>query len=108
MAQVLTKAPKIENGSEAPGLHFHSCDLPAPGPKEVLVKFLAAPINPLDVLVLADVYPVKPLHQCSGEPIPGYDGVGEIISCGRDVTELVPGDLVIPSKFGVGTWRTQA
>ncbi|KAI9786518.1 MAG: putative secondary metabolism biosynthetic enzyme [Peltula sp. TS41687] len=108
MAQVLTKAPKTGDASAAPALHFHSYEPSALGPKEVLVKFLAAPINPLDVLVLADVYPVKPQHQHAGEPIPGYDGVGEIVDCGGDVSELARGDLVIPSKFGVGTWRTHA
>jgi mitochondrial enoyl-[acyl-carrier protein] reductase / trans-2-enoyl-CoA reductase len=108
MSHVLTKAPKTGNDSEASGLHFHNYEPSALGPKDVLVKFLAAPINPLDVLVLADRYPVKPQHQYSGEPIPGYDGVGEIVNCGGDVTELAPGDLVIPSKFGIGTWRTHA
>lgn len=108
MAQVLTKAPKIENGSAAPELHLHNYEPSALGLKEVLVRFLAAPINPLDVLVLADVYPVKPQHHYSGEPIPGYDGVAEIVNCGEDVNELAKGDLVIPSKFGIGTWRTHA
>lgn len=108
MAQVLTKAPKVEGGSAHPGLHFHSYEPSALGLKEVLVKFLAAPINPLDVLVLADLYPVKPQHYYSGEPIPGYDGVAEIVNCGEDVSELAAGDLVIPSKFGLGTWRTHA
>lgn len=108
MAQVLTRAPQIQDGSAEPGLHFHSYEPSALGLKEVLVKFLAAPINPLDVLVLADLYPVKPQHHYSGEPIPGYDGVAEVVDCGKDVSELAAGDLVIPSKFGIGTWRTHA
>lgn len=108
MAQVLTKAPKVEGGSAEPELHFHSYEPSVLGPKDVLVKFLAAPINPLDILVLADVYAVKPQHHYSGEQIPGYDGVAEILDCGEDVSELAAGDLVIPSKFGIGTWRTHA
>lgn len=107
MAQMLTKTPKHESSASSPPLNFHVSDIPKIGLKDVLVKFLAAPINPLDILVLADLYPVKPQHHHNGEAIPGYDGVGEVVSCGSDVTGLVPGDLVIPSKFGIGTWRTQ-
>jgi len=105
MAQILTKA----NGGRTPALNFHvQEELPPPKATEVLVKFLAAPINPLDILVLNDSYPVKPSHKHSGEDIVGYDGVGEIISCGADVRSLAPGDLVVPSKFGIGTWRSHA
>jgi mitochondrial enoyl-[acyl-carrier protein] reductase / trans-2-enoyl-CoA reductase len=108
MAQVLTNGRKHEGVAESPLVNFYVAEIPTVGPKDVLVKFLAAPINPLDVLVLADLYPVKPQHFQDGEAIPGYDGVGEVVSCGSAVTELAPGDLVIPSKFGIGTWRTQA
>lgn len=104
MAQLLTKAVD----SQTPAVSFHSTDTLSPKANEVLVKFLAAPINPLDILVLADLYPVKPDHEHSGEPILGYDGVGEIISCGSDVQTLVPGDFVVPRKFGTGTWRSHA
>lgn len=100
MAQILTKA----SASQAPTLNFHvQEELPRPKATEVLVKFLAAPINPLDILVLNASYPVKPSHKHSGEAIPGYDGVGEILRCGADVRSLLPGDLVVPSQFGIGT-----
>lgn len=108
MAHILTKAPTQQSSAESALLNFHITQLPTVGSKDVLIKFLAAPINPLDMLVLADLYPVKPQHFQDGEAIPGYDGVGEVVSCGSDVTELAPGDLVIPSKFGIGTWRTRA
>ncbi|KAF2229621.1 GroES-like protein [Viridothelium virens] len=78
------------------------------GPRDVLIRFLAAPINPLDILVLADVYTTKPHHYLRGEPIMGYDGVGEIVLRGAAVSDVSPGDIVIPSKLGMGTWRTQA
>lgn len=106
MAQILTKA----SASQAPTLNFHVQEeqLPRPKATEVLVKFLAAPINPLDILVLHDSYPVKPSHKHSDEAILGYDGVGEILRCGADVRSLAPGDLVVPSQFGIGTWRSHA
>lgn len=104
MAHTLTKT--CRDGK--PLVNYHSHNIPSPVGHEVLVRWLAAPINPLDVLVLADVYPVKPSHKHAEEPIPGYDGVAEVVSCGDYVSELAPGDLVVPSKFGVGTWRTHA
>ena len=108
MAQILTQSTEHHRNAQLPSLNFHVAELPVLGGKDVLVKFLAAPINPLDVLVLANLYPVKPQHHHANEAIPGYDGIGEVMDCGANVTELVPGDLVIPSKFGIGTWRTQA
>jgi trans-2-enoyl-CoA reductase len=104
MAQLLT----IASGSQAAAVNFHVQEIPSPKANEVVVKLLAAPINPLDILVLQGFYPVKPSHTHSGEPILGYDGVGEILTCGSAVTTLSPGDLVVPSKFGTGTWRTHA
>lgn len=79
-----------------------------PGLTQVLIHFLAAPINPLDILVLADRYPVKPQHYHNGEVISGYDGVAGILRCGENVTNLKKGDIVIPSKFGIGSWRSHA
>jgi len=108
MAQVLTRAAKQANHSGPPSLNFHEVKIQPLGPKDVHLKLIAAPINPLDVLVLADLYPVKPQHFHADEAIPGYDGVAEIVSCGQSVTEVAVGDTVIPSKFGLGTWRTQA
>jgi trans-2-enoyl-CoA reductase len=102
MAQLLT----ITSSGQAPAVNFHLQEVPSPKANEVLVKLLAAPINPLDILVLADLYPVRPNHKHAGEPIPGYDGVGEVVSCGVDVKSLAPGNLVVPRKFGIGTWRS--
>lgn len=79
-----------------------------PSPKQVLVRFLAAPINPLDILVLGDRYPMKPQHHHNGEAILGYDGVAEVLQCGKEVKNLKKGNIVIPSKFGIGSWRTHA
>ncbi|OBT58520.1 hypothetical protein VE04_01240 [Pseudogymnoascus sp. 24MN13] len=97
MAQVLT----IASGTQVPAVNFHAqkYSVDKLEANEVLIKMLAAPINPLDILVLAGVYPVKPSHTHLDEPILGYDGKR---------TTLSPGDLVVPSKFGTGTWRTHA
>lgn len=106
MAQILTKANEPRAGSSP--LNFHSTATPSLGAKDVLIQLIAAPINPLDLLVLADRYPVKPHHHHTGEGIPGYDGVGKVINVGADINSIKPGDFCIPSKFGFGTWRTHA
>lgn len=88
---------------------FHQVDMPNTlSPGHVAVKFLAAPINPLDMLVLADRYPVKPAHHIGGKGVLGYDGVAQVTAVADDVTGLAPGDIVVPSRFGQGTWRTHA
>ncbi|EEH46739.2 uncharacterized protein PADG_02837 [Paracoccidioides brasiliensis Pb18] len=79
-----------------------------PKSNEVVVEFLAAPVNPLDLVVLAGQYPIKPKFQVNGKYVGGFDGVGRVLARGGDVTSLAPGDLVIPNTLGLGTWRTHA
>lgn len=79
-------------------------------PTQVKVKLLTAPINILDLLVLAGKYPVKPLTKCAGDDalVPGYEGVGCVTEVGGAVTTLRVGDHVLPKDHGLGTWRTHA
>ncbi|GKT85939.1 mitochondrial enoyl reductase [Colletotrichum tofieldiae] len=89
------------------GLTVH--EMPALGEEDeglALVKFLASPINRVDLMVLADQYPIKPRYVVDGEPIPGFDGCGVIVESNHP--ELEPGDIVIPRELGLGTWRTHA
>ena len=69
---------------------------------EVLVRFMAAPINPLDLLIMTGTYPVKPKYEHEGNSVLGYDGIGEVLQCGAKVHDLHPGDIVVPSMFGIG------
>lgn len=83
------------------------------GIDQILVSFLFSPINPQDLLVIAGHYPVKPLHTLDNEPILGYDGVARVEAVGPRQTDtpaiqLRPGDLVVPRRHGLGTWRSQA
>lgn len=75
-------------------------DLPdvAPGPGQVAVDFLAAPVNPADLLNLQGLYGIVP-------PLPaiaGLEGVGRVSAVGPDVTHLRVGDRVL---LGGSTWR---
>ncbi|EAW12157.1 MDR family NADPH-dependent oxidoreductase [Aspergillus clavatus NRRL 1] len=83
------------------------------GPHEVVVEMLAAPINPLDFLVLHGKYPVKPQNSApldNGEyrPIPGSDGAARIIQTGSAVTQFHVGEPVILRTHCRGSWRTHA
>ncbi|EAW17189.1 MDR family NADPH-dependent oxidoreductase [Aspergillus fischeri NRRL 181] len=95
-------------------IRLHSAPAPADcGPHEAVVDFLAAPINPLDFLVLHGKYPVKPQNHIAvadGEhrPIPGSDGAARIIKTGSAVTQFHVGDTVILRTHCRGSWRTHA
>lgn len=71
---------------------------------EVLVKFLASPINPADINTIQGVYAVKPVLPAVG----GGEGVAEVLATGSKVSDVKNGDWVIPSQAGFGTWRTHA
>ena len=71
---------------------------------QVLLKYLASPINPADWNTIQGVYGVKP-------PLPafaGNEGVAEVLEAGPDVKRLRTGDWVVPAQVGLGTWRTHA
>ncbi|KAL8972018.1 MAG: hypothetical protein Q9183_000774 [Haloplaca sp. 2 TL-2023] len=106
MPAALTFGQRSETPAEHLRLQRYS--MPNPEPHEVLVRMLAAPINPQDRMVLAERYPVKPQHTQGGEAIPGYDGVGEVLQLGDRVSHLSVGQWVIPKQHGQGTWRSHA
>jgi len=74
---------------------------------EVLVKFLASPINPSDINQIEGVYPIKPRFKEYGA-VGGNEGVAEVIAAGSKVKNLTVGDWVIPDTKAFGTWQTFA
>ncbi|KAL1994987.1 hypothetical protein VTN49DRAFT_1174 [Thermomyces lanuginosus] len=108
-AQTITFQHHSTEPSQVIRVHRHESigDRPLP-PDSVLLRFLAAPINPQDLLVIAGRYPVQPHYKYADEPIPGYDGVARVERVGANVTTLQPGDHVIPRHHGLGTWRSEA
>uniref|UniRef100_A0A669PK37 Enoyl-[acyl-carrier-protein] reductase, mitochondrial n=1 Tax=Phasianus colchicus TaxID=9054 RepID=A0A669PK37_PHACC len=79
-------------------------ELPALGHSDVLIKMLAAPINPADINMIQGTYALlAPLPA-----VPGNEGVGRVLEVGPGVVALSPGDCVIPADAGLGTWRTHA
>jgi len=73
-------------------------------PTDILVKMLAAPVNPADINTIQGKYPSRP-------PLPavaGNEGVAVILKVGSEVKTLATGDHVVPLMQGLGTWRTHA
>ena len=96
------------DGKASKAIHVLGYAAAPPKSNEVFVEFLAAPINPLDLMVVAGKYPNKPKYHVSGESIAGFDGVARVLTCGDEVKSLKPGDMVVPNTLGLGTWRTRA
>jgi trans-2-enoyl-CoA reductase len=93
-------------------LHRHSISPSIPS-NSVLVRSLAAPINPADINTVQGTYGSKPPFTSligTAEPsvVPGNEGVFEVVSVGSSSSSLQKGDWVIPAIGQFGTWRTHA
>ncbi len=80
--------------------------LPAPGRGEVLVRVAASPINPNDLLFLADRYEVKkPLPV-----VPGFEGSGTVVASGGGfmARTLVGRRVACAAGPGDGLWAEYA
>ncbi|WP_271411456.1 zinc-dependent alcohol dehydrogenase family protein [Pseudomonas sp. Q1-7] len=95
-AEYQTRGPVPQDVIEA--VEF---ELPPVAAGQALVKVLAAPINPSDVLTLTGEYGMLPPLPAIG----GNEGVGEVLEVAADVSALKPGQTVL-LPVGCGTWRT--
>ncbi|KNE62868.1 hypothetical protein AMAG_08045 [Allomyces macrogynus ATCC 38327] len=104
------------NGDPAAVLESGADTLPTDlQPPQVLLKILAAPVNPSDLYGVLGIYPV-PLASATTAigsktedvRIPGFKGVAEVARVGSDVHGIEVGDWVIPFRSGFGTWRAHA
>lgn len=93
-------------------LHTHSISPQLPR-GAVLLRTLAAPVNPADVNTIQGTYGAKPafselLGVAGGEPaaVPGGEGCFEVVAVGEGVRGLGRGDWVVPAVQGFGTFRT--
>jgi NADPH:quinone reductase-like Zn-dependent oxidoreductase len=69
---------------------------PVPGPREVLVRVRATSLNYRDQAVVKGQYFGGPV---SRDTIPMSDGAGEVVTLGRGVTRVKPGDRVAATFF---------
>src|SRR5699024_2063214 len=71
-----------------------------PSKNEVLVRMLARPINPSDLIPIRGSYS----HRIKLPNIPGYEGVGVVVAVGVGVSKQLIGKRVLPLR-GEGTWQ---
>ncbi|XP_040899873.1 enoyl-[acyl-carrier-protein] reductase, mitochondrial [Toxotes jaculatrix] len=103
-AQTCTALLYRKHGDPSQVIQLEEVDLPPIGAKSVLVKMLAAPINPSDINMIQGTYAILPELPAAG----GNEGVAQVIEVGSQVKSLKTGDWVIPRDAGLGTWRTEA
>lgn len=89
-----------EFGSPKDVLKVEYKSIEPPKENEVLVRMLARPINPSDLIPIRGAYS----HRISLPNIPGYEGVGIIEDVGFLVSPNLIGKRVLPLRGG-GTWQ---
>jgi len=85
-------------GANPPALSLEEISPLAPGAGEVLVRMLAAPVNPADLNVIEGTYGELPALPCAI----GNEGVGVVEQLGSSVHGLSVAQTVLPLSFG--TW----
>ncbi|RYP36717.1 hypothetical protein DL768_010915 [Monosporascus sp. mg162] len=101
---------KFGEPSDVLKLHTHSISPTLPS-SSVLLRALAAPINPADVNTIQGTYGVKPsfsplIGTTEPSAIPGNEGAFEVLQSSSPSFQR--GDWAIPARTGFGTWRTHA
>jgi NADPH:quinone reductase-like Zn-dependent oxidoreductase len=81
----------LDGGFGAEHLRWTECQIPVPGPDQILVRLHAASVNYRDILIVEGSYhPRLPMPR-----ILGSDGAGEVIAVGPHVDRFRVGDRVI-------------
>lgn len=92
------------HGDPSQVVKLEPLELPPVSANSVMVKMLAAPINPSDINMIQGTYAILPDLPAVG----GNEGVGQVTEVGNQVTTVKVGDWVITRDAGLGTWRTAA
>ena len=71
-------------------LELRECEIPIPGPGQILVKTEACGVCHTDVHAAKGDWPMKP----SLPFIPGHEGIGVVVAMGSEVTAVKEGDRV--------------
>jgi len=88
-------------GPAAEVLEVRDVPKPTPGRGEVLVRMLASPINPSDLMYVAGRYGLKPTFPAT----PGFEGVGVVEATGGGVLGwLRKGKRVAVVNDRIGNW----
>ncbi|MBY0523463.1 MAG: zinc-dependent alcohol dehydrogenase family protein [Gemmataceae bacterium] len=88
-------------GDPAEVLEVRDVPIPEPGPGQVRVRMIAAPINPSDLMMIRGQYGVKPTLPAT----PGFEGVGVVESAGSGLLgRLRTGKRVAVLNGKSGNW----
>jgi mitochondrial enoyl-[acyl-carrier protein] reductase / trans-2-enoyl-CoA reductase len=90
----------LEFGKSPAALDVGPLEVRPPGPGEVLVRMLHAPVNPADINVIDGTYGQLP----DLPAIIGNEGCGEVVEVGEGVEGFLPGTMVL--ALGGGTWAS--
>lgn len=83
---------RIEAFNGPDGLVMDDCDVPQPGPREVLIRLRASSLNFRDGMILNGKFG----DMVKSGIVPLSDGAGEVAAVGEGVTRCKPGDRVMP------------
>lgn len=89
-----------EFGTPQEVIHIASKELKQPPENDVLVRMIARPMNPSDLIPIRGAY----AHRIALPHIPGYEGVGIVEEVGSSVSQSLVGQRVSPLR-GEGTWQ---
>lgn len=107
-----TAALFTKTGNPLEVIQVVSATLPDPGEGEVIIKGLAASLNPSDVVTVEGVYATVPERTTTYTKEPaaviGNEGLFEVVAVGAGVSNVKVGDWVLPNVKAFGTWRTHA
>ena len=98
------KAAIIREFGDADRFELSDMPRPTPGPRQVLVRVVAASVNPVD-------YKIRKAGAWAGIPMPailGYDAAGVVEAVGSQATRWKPGDEVFYSARIFGRQGTYA
>lgn len=86
-----------ETGDLGNILQEKEINLPEPGPNQVLVRVMASPVNPSDLLYARGNYRLRPELPA----IAGLEGSGQVVASGRNLASFKPGTHVAFRARGV-------
>lgn len=89
-----------EFGNPHEVLRIENKTITPPQGQEILVRMLARPINPSDLIPIWGKY----AHRITLPTVPGYEGVGIVEDVGPLISSKLIGQRVLPLR-GEGTWQ---